>query len=168
MADAISLIQAGASLAKLASDLVSASDTTKRNAQLIEFQHALIQYGALIASVQQENATLVAQKRDAEEELERMKAWSTEKQRYKLAAPFAGCMVYALQKAMSGGEPAHYLCTACYQKGQRSILQAHEGAPKKNAISYSVFECPACGAEATTPWVNAVAPEYLEDIKPST
>jgi hypothetical protein len=98
-----------------------------------------------------------------------MKDWDAQKQRYKLVAPFSGCMVYALQKAMSDGEPPHYLCAACFQKGQRSILQAQETGQrrKKDSIghSYSIYACPECKAEATTEYISAVKPEFAEDIK---
>ena len=42
MADALgALIQLAPSITKLATDLISASDTAKRNAQLIEFQKGM-------------------------------------------------------------------------------------------------------------------------------
>jgi hypothetical protein len=168
MADALGeLIQLAPSLVKLATSLMSTADTAKRNAQLIEFQTALIGLQSLVASVQQDNATLIRQKRETEEELERLKDWDAQKKRYKLAAPFAWCMVYALQKAMCDGEPAHYLCAACFQKGQASILQSMEGRPRKEGGRLTgSFLCPACRAEAFTSWINAVAPQYFEDIRP--
>lgn len=170
MADAIAaLIQLAPSLAKLATDLVSTSDTAKRNAQLIEFQNALIGLQSLIASVQQENATLIRQKTDAEKELKHIKNWEAEKKRYKLAAPFAGCMVYALQSAMSEGQTPHYLCANCFQKGQSSILQSREARPRKEGGRVtSSFVCAACGAEAFTSYMHPVAPQYFEDIKTQT
>jgi hypothetical protein len=169
MADALTtLIQLAPSLAKLATDLVSTSDTAKRNTQLIEFQNALIGLQSLIASVQQENATLIREKSNAEEELKRMKAWETQKHRYKLAAPFPGCMVYALQKSTGEGETAHYLCAACFQKGEPSILQSREGRHTKEGRVHASFYCPTCRSEAVTEWMNKIAPQYFEDIVPQT
>lgn len=163
------LIKMAPSLAKLGIDLASTPDAAKRNAQLIEFQQALIGLNALVASVQQENATLARMKSDAEEELKRMKDWEGQKARYQLAAPFPGCMVLALKKDMSAGQPAHYLCAACYHNGKPSILQSREGKPRKEGGRvFSVFACPGCGAEATTKWMQAVTPQYLEDIKPQS
>jgi hypothetical protein len=167
MADALSaLIQVAPSLAKLATDLVSTSDTAKRNAQLIEFQNALIGLQSLVASVQQENATLIQQNRDMGEELKRLKDWDTQKERYKLAAPFPGCMVYALQESMSEGDPPHYLCAACFKKGQPSILQGREGRPlgKDKGYAKGCYACPECGSEASTGYMDYPAPKYLEDI----
>jgi hypothetical protein len=159
------LIKFGPSITKMATDLVSTSDAAKRNAQLIEFQNSLIGLQSLIASVQQENSTLIRQKSDAEEELKRMKNWEGQKQRYSLAAPFSGCMVMALKKSMSDGQPAHYLCASCFQKDKASILQSREARPRKEGGRVTgSFVCSDCGTEAFTSWMNAVAPEYLEDI----
>ena len=145
MSALITLVQMAPSLAKLATDLVSASDTTKRNAQLIEFQNAIIGFQSLIATVQQENASLIQQKRDAEEELKRMEDWETEKQRYKLATPYSGVTVYALQQAMSNGEPPHYICANCFQNRKKSIL-----ANSTAKDGFIAIICAACRFTAQT------------------
>jgi hypothetical protein len=170
MADAITaVLQFAPGVVKLAQEIVAASDKVKSNAQLIQFQTALIGLNSLLASVQQENATLAAQKRDAEEELKRVKHWESEKQRYKLAAPFAGCMVYALQKSTSDGETPHYLCASCFKQGKPSILQGVEGGPKKEGGRlFGHYLCPICKSAAFTGYINAPAPEYFEDIEPKT
>jgi hypothetical protein len=149
----------------LANSLVSATTEAKRNADLIEFQKALIGLQSLIASVQQENATLLGLKHDAEAALERMKDWETEKERYMLAQPFPGCMVYALQEEMSDGEMAHYLCTACFDNGKRSLLQGRENRGKSGVPAYSSYLCPnpACKAEAFTKVMNVPPPKYWDE-----
>ena len=170
VADFATLFELIPGLMKLGGEIVASTDATKRQAQVLEFQQALIGLSSKIASVQQENATLRSQKDDAEAELKRMKDWQGEKKRYKLIAPFPGCMVYALQKAMSDGEAAHYICTACYQKGEKSILQGMETGFRRKAgatgHSLSVYACPECKAEATTSYANVPPPQYFEDIKP--
>jgi len=166
--DITALFQLLPSLTKMATDLAAATDATKRQAQLLEFQQALIGLSSKIATVQQENATLRNQKDDAEAELKRMKDWEHQKSRYKLVAPFPGCMVYALQKAVSGGEPPHYICAACFENGKRSVLQGMETGVrrKKDSVgqSLSVYACPECKSEATTDYMNVPRPEYFEDL----
>src|SRR5262245_28439080 len=90
------------------------SDTSGR---LFAVQSALL-------ALQQENAELGVK-------LARMQDWETQKKRYKLATPFPGCMVYALQKSMSDGEVAHYLCASCYQRGEKSLLQGRNPVQPK-------------------------------------
>jgi CII-binding regulator of phage lambda lysogenization HflD len=104
--------------------------------------------------------------RDLEVQIARMNEWQAHKLRYKLAAPFPGCMVYAVQKSMADGEPAHYLCAACYQNGVRSILQ---GRDRFAAGANALYVCPArnCGAVATTTWGGIQPPKYFEDITAS-
>ena len=60
-------------LAKAGADLASASDQAQRNAQLIEFQKVIIQAQSTIASVQNENAALVGEKRALELEIAKFK-----------------------------------------------------------------------------------------------
>ena len=131
------------------------------NSQIIDAQHQIF---AAIAT----QTALVERVRELEGQVTRMKDWDTQKQRYKLAAPFPGCMVYALQRSMSDGEPAHYLCTACFQNGEKSILQGHEGSRLRGGSGRELanFSCSACNAEAATQWRNITAPQYFEDIKP--
>jgi len=164
MADAITtLIQLAPSLAKLATDLIATSDTAKRNTQLIEFQNALIGLQSLIASVQQENATLIRQKSDAEEELKRMKDWDAEKKRYKMATPYSGVTVYAVQKSMSNGEPPHYLCANCFQNRKLSIL-AHS-TPKEGFVA---IVCAGCRFTAQTRMRGLGPAKYAEEVTEQT
>ncbi len=67
-----------------------------------------------------------------------MKAWETEKQRYQMVEPWGGCVAYALKETMANGEPAHLICTNCYQDGRKSILNPVQIIPK------GIYGCPNC------------------------
>lgn len=86
--------------------------------QLIDAQNAIFQ-------AQTEQSALVQHVRKLEEQLVRAKNWDAEKQRYELANPWDGAVVYALKESMSRGEPPHWICTSCYEDGRRSILNPH-------------------------------------------
>jgi hypothetical protein len=137
------------------------SKAIELNEKIIDAQHRIFEANAA-------QTELVERVRQLEGQIARMKDWDAQKQRYKLAAPFAGCMVYALQKSMSEGQPPHYLCASCFQKSDPSILQSREGRQTKEGRVRGNFYCPACRSEAVTGYMNAVAPEYFEDIKPET
>jgi len=160
---AFSSIKAAGEIAK---SLISLHTTVEVQSKVIELNHRIIEAQQLVFATQTTQSELVSEVSDLKGQIARMKNWETEKQRYKLAAPFPGCMVYALQKAMSGGETAHYLCTACYQKGQPSILQGREAKQTKEGRGNAAFICDVCGlrAEPNSPWVPA--PQYFEDIVP--
>jgi hypothetical protein len=160
-ADAIvSLLQAAGSLFNLATSIASTTDTVKRSNQLIEFQQALIQLNSKIASVQLENATLLCQKDDAEAELRRMKDWGAEKQRYSMATPEPGAIVIALKKAMSDGEPPHYLCPNCFKQGKASPLS---DLPKDKE-RWHYWVCPNCEYKAPTGYSGPCPAKYAEEI----
>ena len=132
------------------------SKAIELNAKIIEAQNRIFEANA-------SQMSLVERVRELESQLAQMQDWESQKQRYKLATPFPGCMVYALQKSMSEGEPAHYLCTNCFQRGQKSILQ---GKQVSNGMKPSLYACPSCESEAFTQDGQIRMPRYSEDIEP--
>jgi Zn finger protein HypA/HybF involved in hydrogenase expression len=124
------------------------------NGKILAAQHELFAANAA-------QAAFIERIRELEKQITDMKAWETEKQRYKLASPVGGSIVYALQKSMSDGEPAHYICANCYQDGKKSILQNSFGH------SWTTFVCPVCKSEATTGYSGHVRPNYAEELKRS-
>lgn len=128
------------------------------NRQIIDAQHQVFAANAA-------QTELLKQIQELERQIGRMQDWEAQKQRYGLAAPFAGCMVYALKKEKCEGEPPHYLCVACYQKGEKSILQGME-IPGGGRGAVYLCSRKECGSQAETRWCNVTPPQYLEDIKP--
>jgi hypothetical protein len=158
---AVGSLKAAGEIAKgligLKSDAEVQAKAIELNQKIIDAQHQIFEANAAQSS-------LLERLRDLEGQLARMHDWDAQKQRYRLAAPFSGCMVYALQKSMSDDETAHYLCTACFQKGQRSILQGKQthGPGRPSAVYY----CPSCKSDAKTQWTNVTPPQYFEEITP--
>lgn len=160
---AFSSLKAASDLAK---GLVSLNTTTEVQRRVIELNEKIIEAHQLILLAQATQAALVDRVRDLEREIARMKDWEGQKQRYKLAAPFPGCMVYAVQKSMSNGETPHYLCTSCFQKGEPSILQGKTIGTAGISLGNASYFCPVCETEAFTQWTHVPAPQYFEDITP--
>lgn len=152
----------------IAKGLISLNTMAEVQAKAIELNQKIIDAQHQIFSANTAQTTLVERVRELESQIARMKDWNAQKQRYKLAAPFPGCMVYALQKSMSEGQTPHYFCAACFQNGQPSILQSREGRQTREGRVRGNFYCPVCKSEAVTGYMNAVAPQYFEDIKPET
>ncbi|MDB6157768.1 MAG: hypothetical protein JWO04_1474 [Gammaproteobacteria bacterium] len=166
-------ISAAVSSLKVAGDiargLISLKTMTEVQSKAIELNQQILDAQHQIFAANAAQTTLVERIRELESQVSRMKDWDAQKQRYKLAAPFPGCMVYALLKPMSEGQPPHYLCTSCFQKGEPSILQGREGRHSKDGWAYAMYCCPNsnCRSEAKTGSVSVVAPQYFEDIQPS-
>ncbi len=153
---------------QIAIGLIDLKSEAEVHAKAIELNQKILAAQSELFAAQATQTALVDRVRDLEGQIASMKNWDAQKQRYKLAAPSPGCMVYALQKSMSGGETPHYLCAACFQKDQPSILQGKEGRPLKPGMGmvHASYCCPVCGSEAFTRWVNVQPPQYFEDIKP--
>lgn len=141
------------SAAALVSSLKTAAEITKgiiglRDASMI--QDKVVELNGVILSAQssalEANAAqfnLLDRVRELEEEIARMKTWDTEKQKYELKQIQAGAFAYVLKPTASGGEPAHWLCAACYQQNNKSILQAQGRTSDR---SFQLYGCPTCKA----------------------
>ena len=123
-------------LKNIAQSMISLRDAQAFQAKILEFNGQLIDAQTKIFAVNEERSTLIERVRELESEITRMKDWETEKNRYQLVTPYVGCLVYALKKSMSNGQPPHYICTQCYENGKRSILQTVPGAMN------DYFRCP--------------------------
>jgi hypothetical protein len=99
--------------------------------------------------------TLTDRVRDLEKEIIEMKTWETEKQRYELKVVARGATTYALKESAEETEPPHWICTACYQNGKKSILQAGPTARQGPDFRLTVWHCHACRAEMRTPFTTS-------------
>jgi hypothetical protein len=147
-----------AAIVKLVQVLNQSSASPEIKAQLSAL------YDAIIAGQQRAfedhiaKQALLEDKGQLEKELAQIKAWGTEKQRYQLVSPCEGATVYALKKAVSNGEPPHYICTNCYQQGKPSILQNFH--PKDG---WTVFVCSVCKSQVPTGYNGRVPAQYAEE-----
>jgi len=157
-------IAAAVSSLKVAGDiavgLVNLKTMAEVQSKAIELNQKIISAQHDIFAANAAQTALVERVRELEKQIAEMKAWEGQKQRYKLARPFAGLTVYALQKSMSNGEPPHYLCTNCFHSGKPSILQ--NAQPKDG---WTLFRCQVCKSEGPTGYRGSVPAEYAEDIK---
>lgn len=84
------------------------------NAKILSAQHELFAANAA-------QSQFIERIRELEEQIANKEAWNAQKQRYRLATPYSGVTAFALQKAMSNGEPPHYVCANCFQGGKLAI-----------------------------------------------
>jgi hypothetical protein len=99
-------------------------------------------------AAQQEQATLLQRIRELEEQMARMKTWDAEKQRYELKAIDTGAFAYMLKESERAGEPTHWLCTNCFNKGHKGFLafktqNTHPGGGRGH---HSIWACTTCNA----------------------
>lgn len=140
-------ISAGLSSLKAAYDITKGLNAANSQATINEVKIPLQQHilDAQIALAAANEAQTASSQREGElkQEIVRLKDWSAEKQRYELKRFQPGVLAYALKPSMAEGEPPHYLCKHCYDRNEKSSLQA---TPRLE-MRYRVHICPSCRNE---------------------
>lgn len=156
--DPATIFSALSGLSNLGKAIAEATDASQRRAQLIEFQDAIINANTMIASVQQQNLSLLREKDDLEKQIVQLKNWDAEKQRYALVSIFEGtASVIAMKESISNGEPPHWLCPNCFQSGKKSFL--HPYREDRQPLRFGV-SCSACPTKIPGPWSSPAPAEY--------
>ena len=110
----------------------------------IEFQGKIIEAQDGIFAMQQERTALIEKISELEKEITNLKAWDTEKNRYKLVEVGPGAFARVIKPEAQGSEPEHLICTSCYENWKKSILQAD---PDLARTFGDIRVCPACGCK---------------------
>ena len=83
--------------------------------------------------------TLQAKISNLEKQLSEVESWERESGRYALYEVGTGVFTYILKESHADGEPVHHLCTACYAKKKKSILQL--AISNEDILAYDCKEC---------------------------
>jgi hypothetical protein len=118
----------------IAKSLKDIDDAARRNGAVIELQEKIL-------GAQSAQAQLIESVSALEKEMAHLKAWNTDKERYKLTELRPGVTAYSLKEGMENGEPPHHLCASCYQGHHKTILQAATWQPGR----CHVLICHDCG-----------------------
>jgi len=158
----MSLIQGTITGLKTASDIAKSFLELKSIAdvqtKVIELQSAILSAQSSALAANSDQAAMVEQIRTLKEEIASVKAWETQKQRYKLVTPWSAGVAYALKQSMSDSEPPHLLCTNCYENGRKSILN-----PISDSNAFISYVCPVCKSQIPTGYRGSPKPEYAQD-----
>ncbi len=139
----MTLIMGTISGLKTAGDIVKSLLEIKKisdiSGKVAELQAVILAAQSSAIEANSAQFAMIEEIRALKEEMARIKAWDTEKQRYKLTNPWIGTVVYSLKESMSNGEPPHWICTNCYEDGRKSILTQQQDGNSR--VSYL---CPKC------------------------
>ena len=156
------LIQGAVSGLKTASDIAKGLLDLKTLAEVqgkvIELQSAILSAQSSALSATSEQAGMAEEIRALKTQIASLQRWDEERQRYKLVRPFDATTVYALKPSFANGDPAHWLCTTCYENGRKSILN-----PRTNSNHWATLVCATCKAEIASPWRNAPEPQFAPE-----
>lgn len=138
---AIAFIESMNAAIKITKALVGVRDAAMIEANIFELRDHLMTIQSSALQSQADQAALIQRVRDLEQEVVDLRTWETQKQRYQLVSPWAGCWLYALKDSSKGADPAHWICTHCYENGRREILQlVHERDRRIHTVA-KCFHC---------------------------
>ena len=166
----ITAIQAAITGLKVATGLTKGILETKIEIEIqgkvIELQTALLEVHTNAISATTAQFELLERVRTLEEQLKAFNDWDEQGPRYALVCPWEGnvAQVYALRKASSAGEVAHFLCPNCFHKRQRVILNP----VFVTANRWVSLACPSCKASIDTNWRAIGAHKYAEEYESAT
>lgn len=127
----------------MAKGIKEIDDAAKRNAAIIDLQQTIL-------DAQQAQSSLIDEVRTLRQENDGLKAWQSEKARYELLDLYRGLFAYVPKEGQENGEPPHALCSNCFQRGTKSILQTN-GASNVHERSW---DCPACKTKVKNQWAD--------------
>jgi hypothetical protein len=102
--------------------ILNTRDEIKAQELKLEFNNALLDLHEKQLSIVKECQTILAENEAMKKQLAAFERWDQESARYQLHQLVPGILVYALKSEFQTTEPAHWLCPACYQDKQKSIL----------------------------------------------
>ena len=130
----ISGITSAVSLAKTLKDMGGDSETKALSTELYD---SIINLQSGLLTLQGSYFQLQQEKNDILKELDSVKQWEQEKEKYELKELQKGRLLYSLKDGITG-EPHHYICTNCFQDGRKSILHLEDCG---HTHFYKCFSC---------------------------
>lgn len=116
----ISGLKTASDIAKSFLDIKKINDISGKVAEL---QAVILSAQSSAIEANSAQFAMIEEIRALKEEMARIKAWDSQKERYILTSPWAGAFIYSLKESLKESEPPHWICANCYEKGVRSILQ---------------------------------------------
>jgi Zn finger protein HypA/HybF involved in hydrogenase expression len=101
----------------------------------VAINSAVIELQENILSAQSAQAALIERISTLEKEVAGFERWDAEKERYELKEIFPGSFARAIKENARGSEPAHLICTTCYEDRKKRVLQQADS---------SHLSCPEC------------------------
>ena len=165
----ITAIQSAITSLKVGMDLIKGiRETENANevpGKVIELQAALWEAHNNAISATTAQFELLDRVRALEEQLKAFNDWDEQGPRYTLVYPWQdAAQVYALRKASSDGEVAHFLCSNCFHERHRVILNQ----VITTANRYVSLVCPSCKASIDSIFRSIGSPNYAEEYERAT
>jgi hypothetical protein len=128
----------------IAKAMIGVHDAVVFQEKVVELQQVLLSAQSSAITAQSDQFSLLDEIRGLKEQLAKVQAWDATKQRYHLVEIEEGQFAYALNQSVAvPGEPAHRLCSNCFDRGEKSILQTE----RRNPGRHTVYVCHRCNSD---------------------
>lgn len=142
---------------EIAKGLNAVAGSVSLNDAKIALQNAILDAQASLLAAQETHAADLLRVDRLEQEILRLKDWSSERERYELVNIRGGSFAYMLKQHAAGDEPAHWLCANCFNDGRKSILQ-RKGRPRQGS-GEEAYACDTCKGGFTV--LGRTQPYYI-------
>ena len=106
-----------------------------------DMMDAGLQAKEVVLTLQGEVAALEQNIRELEEENTRLRKFEVDREKFELRAIAPQSFAYAEKREARADQPSPYLCAACFEKSERSILQL-----SKYELNTDILQCSRCDA----------------------
>lgn len=140
----IAELQAGYAGTKAALDVAKGifalKSEVERNQAVIDIQRHVLEAKRALGDAEREYTASLKRIEALEQEIARLKDWSSEMARYQARDVYRGAIAYVMKPGMENGEEPHYLCANCFIDKRKSFLQL-----KGTSAMEAKYGCDACG-----------------------
>ena len=155
MADPVSnSISAIGAVASLATKLLKSHVDEQSKRDLVDMVSLLLEAQTNTMAVKVENTTLLDANRELAAEIERMKDWAAEKQRYALGPIWENAVAYLLKENQAAGQPPHALCPNCFTQSKKTFLGPYRTTHGSRGGYDQGMSCPACQTRMNYPYMG--------------
>lgn len=132
---------------ELAKAMGGIRDAVKFQEKAFELQREILAAQQNALNAQAEQSSLLDSIRLLEKQNSDARSWEKDRKRYELKTFGVGVFVYRLKPQKKNAEPIHLLCTNCFTKNRKSILQDLGGSGGGRRVR----RCPSCMTTFTLP-----------------
>lgn len=134
------LISSLKAIKDISETMIGLRDASVFEEKRFELQSKMLDAQNAALAANEERAALVQRVSGLEQEVARLRAWDSEKERYELKQWGDGAFAYTLKETETSSEPLHAICPGCYQRGTKSILQSN-GEIQVHKHAWNCFSC---------------------------
>lgn len=135
---------ASANAAKdISQSLFTLRDEEMIRSRVFDLTQSLMELQQQMMAANIEQMALHSRIRELESNLVQATAKADDRERYRLHSLSTGSLVYALKPEHADESTPHYLCTNCFEQGNRVTLQVFYGAYE------TIYKCPRCSSSVS-------------------